>query len=270
MNADDLFELAEDPRFIEGIYNYCDRWCERCPFTSRCLNYAQLQMIEDRQGFDPTDHDAENARFWQTLEDSFQLTFELMQRTAAEQGIDIHSPEFQESLKEAGEENRQRFEAARSHYLSQAAERYGLIVERWFNRNEAVLHQRLQKAKTASGEIHPEQLLPEDVEDAIEIIRWYQFLPAAKLVSVLAVEKIEEIRERQQQHDNGRVKVALIGIDRSLLAWGRVQMFWPESAREIMRFAGLLSELRLELELEFPEARDFIRPGFDDASERVM
>ncbi len=25
---------------VEGIYNYCDRWCERCTYTSRCLNYA--------------------------------------------------------------------------------------------------------------------------------------------------------------------------------------------------------------------------------------
>lgn len=269
MNADDLIELAEDPRFIEGIYNYCDRWCERCPFTSRCLNYAQLQMMQDEQGFDPTNRDAENARFWQTVENSFQIAIELMERTAAEQGIDIHSPEFQESLEEADEVNRQQYKTAFNHHLSRAAEHYGLVVERWFNRNEAALQRRLQKAK-AGGEIVSDQLLPEDVEDAIEIIRWYQFLPAAKLVSVLAVEKIEQIPDRQQQHDDGRIKVALIGIDRSLLSWGRVQMFWPERAREIMRFAGMLSELRLELELEFPEARDFIRPGFDEASEHAM
>lgn len=55
---------AEDSRFIEGIYNYCDRWCERCPFASRCLNYAQLQMMEDERGFDPTERDVENAAFW--------------------------------------------------------------------------------------------------------------------------------------------------------------------------------------------------------------
>lgn len=31
---------AGDPRFIPGIYNYCDRWCERCPLSNRCLTYA--------------------------------------------------------------------------------------------------------------------------------------------------------------------------------------------------------------------------------------
>src|SRR5258705_2000420 len=35
-----LTELAGNPDLISGIYNYCDRWCERCPLTSRCLVYA--------------------------------------------------------------------------------------------------------------------------------------------------------------------------------------------------------------------------------------
>src|SRR5215212_7116601 len=26
--------------FIVGIYNYCDRWCETCRFTSRCRLFA--------------------------------------------------------------------------------------------------------------------------------------------------------------------------------------------------------------------------------------
>jgi hypothetical protein len=26
--------------FIPGVYNYCDRWCERCPFTGRCRVFA--------------------------------------------------------------------------------------------------------------------------------------------------------------------------------------------------------------------------------------
>jgi len=40
MDKDRMDDLARDPRFIPGIYNYCDRWCERCAFTSRCMNYA--------------------------------------------------------------------------------------------------------------------------------------------------------------------------------------------------------------------------------------
>ena len=32
--------LARQKGFIEGIYNYCDLWCEKCPFTSKCLIHS--------------------------------------------------------------------------------------------------------------------------------------------------------------------------------------------------------------------------------------
>ena len=36
--------LTRDPRSISGIYNYCDRWCERCPMTSRCWYQYQIAI----------------------------------------------------------------------------------------------------------------------------------------------------------------------------------------------------------------------------------
>ena len=53
MNKDEFMELADNPNFISGIHNYCDRWCERCQFTSRCAVYAIEQAdpdIDDSQG----------------------------------------------------------------------------------------------------------------------------------------------------------------------------------------------------------------------------
>src|SRR5215217_1563177 len=101
MTADELLQLAGDSRFIKGIYNYCDRWCERCTFTSRCLNYAQLQAMEDERGFGPTKRDVDNTEFWRMLQQSFQITQELLELAAEARGIDIHSPEFQATMEEA-------------------------------------------------------------------------------------------------------------------------------------------------------------------------
>ena len=58
-----LTDLANNPDLISGIYNYCDRWCERCPLTSRCLVYATEQ--EDNELFE--NHDLRNEAFWQKL-----------------------------------------------------------------------------------------------------------------------------------------------------------------------------------------------------------
>ena len=32
--------------FILGIYNYCDRWCETCAFTSRCRVFADRAEMD--------------------------------------------------------------------------------------------------------------------------------------------------------------------------------------------------------------------------------
>ena len=32
--------------FIVDVYNYCDRWCEACPLTSRCRLFADVAEIK--------------------------------------------------------------------------------------------------------------------------------------------------------------------------------------------------------------------------------
>jgi hypothetical protein len=266
MTADELIKLAKDPRFIKGIHQYCDNWCERCAFTERCFHFAQLRAMEDEWGFDPTDPDQGNKQMMQTLHNSFEIATELIARGAAEHGIDIYSPEFQAGLDEGEDEHDRLYDAARTHPLTQAAEEYAFAVHAWFERAGKELEQHIQQAQL-SDEIHADQLQPEDVEDAIEVIRWDQFRAAATLVGIFSVEDLEGLLV---EHHNGRIKTILIGIDRSLLAWGRMQLFWPQAAEEVMHFASLLAELRLWLERAFPDARDFLRPGFDDASTLLM
>ena len=86
MRRTNLTELAGNPNFISGIYNYCDRWCERCPFTSRCLVFAQEQEDADDS---PESRDINNEAFWQKLASIFQETQELIAQWAKEAGIDL-------------------------------------------------------------------------------------------------------------------------------------------------------------------------------------
>src|SRR2546428_13738189 len=37
--------------FIVGIFNYCDRWCETCAFTSRCRVFVDI--AEGEASLDP-------------------------------------------------------------------------------------------------------------------------------------------------------------------------------------------------------------------------
>ena len=42
-----LEQLGRRKDLISGIHNYCDRWCERCPYTSRCGSFALTEGFND-------------------------------------------------------------------------------------------------------------------------------------------------------------------------------------------------------------------------------
>ena len=68
MREHNLKQLAGDPNLISGIYNYCDRWCERCAFALRCL------LSATGQADDPELRDLSNEEFGQTLRNIFRDT----------------------------------------------------------------------------------------------------------------------------------------------------------------------------------------------------
>ena len=85
MDKEYLKMIAGNPNFIPGIYNYCDRWCERCPLTSRCMNFA----IANEQSPDQDSRDINNETFWHKLSETFQVTLDLLKETAEREGIDL-------------------------------------------------------------------------------------------------------------------------------------------------------------------------------------
>jgi hypothetical protein len=106
-----------------------------------------------------------------------------------------------------------------------------------------------------------------DVEDAREVIQWYQYQIAVKTMRALSGRK-EELDEDPEiagfpKDSDGSAKVALIGIDRSIAAWRMMQLSLPDRVKSIVPLILQLERLRLRVEKSFPQARDFIRPGFD-------
>ena len=258
MNPDELLEMAGDPRFIPGIYNYCDRWCERCAFTGRCLNYASSQ----RRGR-KFEQEFDSEAFVEELTEVFQETIDLIRHMAEEEGIDLDtdSPGVEEMMA--------RDEAARQqaeeHPLTAAANRYVSLVNDWF-----LLGQReLARDRDVLAEAHlPAGADMAPLVDALEIIRWFQFMISVKIQRALSSRASEadepEFWEEMPKDSDGTAKIALIAIDRSVGAWGALLPAFPARQAATLEILALLSRLRIELEQEFPEAWDFVRPGFDE------
>ncbi len=244
MKRNRLKELAKDKRHIPGIYNYCDRWCERCPQTARCLNYS----ISQEESSDPESKDIRNEAFWKKISDLFQESMELLEEAGKERGTDLNSIDLAEE-----ETNAAKDDAAKNHVVYRAAEGYAKMVEDWFKGKEELFF--FPTVELGDGSVK--------IEEAVEVIRWYEFFIAAKVMRAIRG-SMEEDREELAAHDSdGSAKIALIAIDRSIAAWGvipRHNRFYQES---VLKIISLLTLLRQAVEDTFPGAKSFIRPGLD-------
>ncbi len=236
-----MFE--QENNFVPGIFNYCDRWCERCPLTTRCRVYAMEQERADDR------HDAAQEVFERNLQNIFTETKEMLREAAAERGIDIDALD----LEEAGEIIEQKRRAVEQQDLTKLAEKY---------------------TKQARVFLQAQDLFDETIErtrlEMLQIIGWYHFFIAAKINRALYAEAdYEEDADFDafRNDGDGSIKIALIAIDRSITAW-RV-LLTDDTQREIKPLIQLLETLRRICEEKFPNARDFLRPGFDEI-ETVM
>jgi hypothetical protein len=105
----------------------------------------------------------------------------------------------------------------------------------------------------------------------VDVIRWYQHQIYVKLKRAyhsIQDEKLEELDDFPKDSD-GSTKVALIGIDRSISAWGEILKFLPNQKENILGIIAHLERLRNRTEADFPDARAFVRPGFDEKEQRL-
>ncbi len=256
-----LKELAGDPRFITGIYNYCDRWCERCPLTSRCLVFATEQQ---GNAADPCSRDISNRAFWTRLEGMLREANEMLEEMMKEHGIEIDPGD----LIAGAEEEKRRRDEAWEHPCAVAGTAYAKAVRTWFE-TAGPLFQACAEALEDQHRMGLPGADPEGdalrLQDATEIIRWYQHQIAVKIMRAVHSAGGTETADVEAEGDdsNGSAKVALIGIDRSMAAWAELLRQMSDEQDRILPLLASLGRLRREVEGIFPDARTFVRPGFD-------
>ena len=255
-----------NPRFIPGIYDYCDRWCERCEFSHRC---AQFAMRSHDRPDDPRTRDIENRKFWDALGAAAHTGTPLLKaprRTAKARAARPSSIEAA-AAHEKRLDRRARMLGQRE---SNAALTYSHMVDEWFNNELRLplqhvrnLERRVEKGlvsvATAKGELVR-------LNDCVEVIRWYQAFIYVKICRAFMslVEEEEDRALATTRDSSGSAKVALIAIERSLAAWVAMREMFPEETDSMLEILLHLDRLRKSLKRRFPKAKSFRRPGFDD------
>lgn len=246
-----LIDLAHSGKFIPGIYNYCDRWCERCTMTSKCLTYAHEQAMKE-EATDPETNDINNEKFWESLRMSFQVTRELIEEDAKRFGIDL------DNLPEVD------YKEPEKKPVEILAEAYSKKMYKWLSAGN---HKLKQKAK--------QLLLINSVDDsavkfadAWEVVQWYSVFIAAK-VHRSHFDLDERLEDEEDEYnvfsDNlGSAKIAIIAINRSIEALSAMYSVMPEDEDDYLGFLAQLSKIKKLMLDTFPDVMAFKRPGFDE------
>jgi hypothetical protein len=169
-----------------------------------------------------------------------------------------------DKLKKRDEELEQ---AAKDHPLALSAWKYSDLAENWLTLNSDLIKNKTEELeRQVKLDAGGKRATVENglITDALQIIRWYEPQIWVKLMRALTGRISNEESNNCPRDSDGSAKVALIGIDRSLAAWGQLQFIFPDETNDFITVLLHLDRLRRKVEIDFPNARSFKRAGFDD------
>ena len=149
------------------------------------------------------------------------------------------------------------------------ATNYGEKVSEWFSETaeELVDLRKKELHQHSELDIPVNDTIDElvKIENAIEVIMWYHFFISTKLrrANYSRENTDNSLIEIAKYDSDGSAKVALIAIERSIGAWGKLLDYIPEKEDDIFDYLKMLHQLKEKVENEFPDACNFVRPGFD-------
>jgi hypothetical protein len=217
--------------FIVGIYNYCDRWCECCRFTSRCRLFADHAM-----------HEA-------TASGDLKEVAEAPQHPS-----DYRPPPkwLEEALADFDESKLPELPPrpplpARHAEAVRCAKHYMLGVSRWIE----------SSAVSDSN----------DPRDPLAVVIHFPGLIASKTHRAMRG-LVEDDGDRDFPPDfEGSGKVVVDGIERSISAWKELGAQGQASPPIVTAFIAELQWLLGEIDHLVPNARTFVRAGIDEPDE---
>lgn len=245
---------------IPFIHNYCDRWCERCTFTSRCA------VAEMESKLKPEQLDINNKAFWENIAKNFADTMVMLTKEAKKHGIDMESF-TEEELNETYNQRKISRQKAQNSQLIKLSKAYGNEAMKFlkdkptFQDKENEIQSHVDLGIKSISDANEESTT---IIDCFEIINWYCLFIQVKFMRALPDELDGDDHSSDLQSDNnGSAKIALIAVDRSIMAWQTLYDLMPNIEDLAINQLATLQKIQKLGEKYFPNARRFVRPGFD-------
>ena len=243
--------MSKKEDFIPGIYNYCDRWCERCSITQHCHLFADLDKAGLFADEEDEDEDDTDELFSDNIRESINFFDEM------EDESDFSTEDWDDEEEDRKRENMK--ETVNNHPLNKVSKEYGMSVHEWSN-NATIFYENISEGSNVSDSFENKTEAVEKIKDAFEVIMWYHFLINVKIQRALLGKLEDEDAPHEFYIDDatGSAHVALIGIGRSLKAWQTIKNHIPAFEMESILYTAILEELQESLLKEFPGCDTFI------------
>jgi hypothetical protein len=227
-----LVDLARDPTFIPLLHNYCDNRCAQCRLTRRCLLLAAHARAACQRSSDdgaPPSPQAQGLAVARAILDAAVPGTEAI----AAISVKLADPEAPPDS------------VARGHPLEFLARHYA---------RQAGSYLASLPGRSAEG-------WPPD--SPVGVVAWFHGLIAAKTYRALVSEHGAAGSPQLLFDALGSAKLVLVAVDRSVSALEAIAGI--DADARVSGLVELLGALRTALEIRFPAAKAFVRPGLDEA-----
>ena len=256
-----MSELDHMHENISGIYNYCDRWCEKCSYTNRCLLFkreAERDIKHILNDEDPNDPEV----FAKDIADSIMETYEFINKKIEEEDFPEYFDEddfdFDDEEIIDGEENPPAGIRTVQHSLIDDSLTFFKEFNKYYN---------LVKSK------YPEEAEEKEggnnLSENLSVIAWYSPQINVKSRSCIwGKNKLTKVKNEMQKEIeldilNVNSRIAFVGIEKCINALTNIYELKQDVQQETLLLLSTAKKIKEMIANEFPNVFIYKRPYFD-------
>jgi len=159
--------------------------------------------------------------------------------------------------------------------LDQYNNQYVLLAEEWLKKHEhldEIREDALQKAELGIGTKEEIMNHLQTINECLKVINWYLFFISLKFKRALSGKFDDDGWEEEngfQKDSDGSAKIALIAAKRTFDAWHQLFNILPKEQENLIPLLSILQKIQKKGEEEFPNTKNFTRPGFDEDLKQI-
>lgn len=258
-------------KLIPGIFNYCDRWCERCDYRDRCRLFqteTERNIHHILNDEDPNDPDIVAGDIKESLEDALEMLKAQMEieGITEEDFEDIEEIEDEDSQNFVDDFNDERGEVTESGKIVRSPNPLILLADNFYKGVIDYYNKMKSTLTQNSDDIEPDE---DPLNEELKILMWYSPQISVKIrmctgsKARLENEKDGDELEFETEMMNINSRIAFTGMEKCSTSLQNIYNSRDDYQYEMLSLLSLIKKIKDGFEKEFHAVHTFKRPYFD-------